>query len=117
MEDQNTLVAVTLLLVLSDFVIFMAHGKLFPRQTSFDDEYVSVLKWKHVEDPSLNRFRRNIDRDRWVRDTSTSGSKDVDNSGLITTKFLIPDKSHDQAVVSWSGINNTVSISLFWILS
>lgn len=109
MEDQNTLVFITVLLVLGEFVNTIVHAKIYSHQLEDKDEYFSVLDWKPREDVNLHRFKRNIFNGNRHRRENPNGKMYNETNTLKSSTFHIPDESHSQAVVSWSGRNSSVS--------
>ncbi|XP_069140405.1 VPS10 domain-containing receptor SorCS1-like isoform X2 [Argopecten irradians] len=110
MDDQNTLVFVAFLLVLGDCVNNIVHAKINLHKLQDKDEYFSVLDWKPMSELNLDRFKRNKDLAiRQRRSLTRNGTSTGDGSNtLISSTFYIPDDSHSQAVVSWSGRNSSV---------
>ncbi|XP_033756122.1 VPS10 domain-containing receptor SorCS1-like [Pecten maximus] len=110
MDDQNTLVFVALLLVLGECVNNIVHAKISLHKLQDKDEYFTVLDWKPISDLNLGRFKRNINiANRHRRSDTRNGRSTGDESNtLISSTFYIPDETHSQAVVSWSGRNSSV---------
>ncbi|KAK3094823.1 hypothetical protein FSP39_006724 [Pinctada imbricata] len=103
MEDINTNVVLPLLLVLLTFYVDTSCGKVFSRELYRRDS--NVLEFKEIDKNHdfIQRFRRETSANH-----SDQFSHSVVTGNLTSTTFLIPDKTHTQAVVHWTGQDSKV---------